>query len=711
MTDVIRQERALGPLEVGLRRDLHVTRQRTRGGPRYMVHDPITFQNHAFSELDYRLLTAIVPGRPLSAVFAGLVEKDVLHEDDKKDFYDFVLWLHGVGLLQLPISRGDHLFERNQAKAAARRRAWYRIFLSCKVPICNPDRFLQRTQHAVSWIFSRGGVALWAGLMLLVAWKCLGRFDELFAQTSGLLSLSNLPILWIALVVLKVIHEFGHAYACRRYGGPVPEMGVVFIFLTPCAYVDANASWKFGLRRHRIAVALAGMYVESIIAGIAALVWAGTQPGLVHDIALNVVVLASLATVFLNLNPLMKFDGYYLFSDITGVFNLQGRATRFVKGWLGHLVLGQPRPSDEYTRGEKWLYGTYGPAAAIYRAVIAVAITRLVMLQWPGAGMFLGVVFAWALIVQPVAQLFAHLWSGDETRDVRTRARLVAAGALATTPIVLALLPVSFSIVVPGILDPRQRDTVRAPASGFLVDVLADNGDDVGSGEMLCVLHNPDLERRRLRLEGEMESEQTTLDAVELVDSTEAMTHRARLAYLEAGVEEIRDRLDSMHVAAPVSGTVVGSELDSALGRFVRQGEELLQVQSGHHYLRIVLTEHEISRARLEVGSEARVRWTSDPASTVRAVVREIRRSASRSQIPMALTMLAGGDVYAQPMDEDTALADQPYLHVFLEAESIPLEAQGDGLTARVLLPARVEVLGGLIKRKLWSFFNAWRMT
>ena len=167
------------------------------------------------------------------------------------------------------------------------------------------------------------------------------------------MGLSNLPILWLALVGLKALHEFGHAYACRRFGGAVPEMGVVFIVLTPCAYVDASSSWKFD-RRSRVAVAMAGMYVEILIAGIFALVWAGTQPGLLHDVALNVVILASVSTVFLNINPLMKFDGYYIFSDLMSVFNLQERAYKTLKGWIGFVLLGQARQEDDYSRSGPW---------------------------------------------------------------------------------------------------------------------------------------------------------------------------------------------------------------------------------------------------------------------------------------------------------------------------------------------------------------------
>ena len=127
--------------------------------------------------------------------------------------------------------------------------------------------------------------------------------------------------------------------------------------------------------------------------------------------------------------------------------------------------------------------------------------------------------------------------------------------------------------------------------------------------------------------------------------------------------------------------------------------------------MRVVLTEEEVARAQLEVGSEAEVRWTCDPSRTVRAVVREVHASASRYELPPELTMAAGGDLYVRPTAGSLLAADRPYLHVMLEVDTVPLSDRGSGLTARVLLPARVQLLGGWVQHRFLSFLNAWRMS
>lgn len=713
VADPSRNARLLGPIRVGLRSDLHVTRQNTRSGPRYLLHDPLTFQNHALSVQDYRILCAIVAERTLAENFQALVQKGVLDDDDedRQGYYRFILWLHGAGILHLPLSSGDAHFERHRKRRAARRRGLHQLLLSARIPLLAPDAFLRRTLPWFGWLFSMRGFAAWLALAAAVLWSCFDRLGDFAAQSTDLLALRNLPLLWVALVLLKVVHEFGHAYACRRFGGAVPEMGIVLILLTPCAYVDANASWTFARRRHRIVVALAGMYVESFVAGFAALLWAGTQPGFVHDVAYNLVVLASAVTVLFNINPLMRYDGYYLFSDLLGVFNLQQRAAGYLGAWFERLALGTPRPAHGYPRSECWLYLLYGPLGFAYRIGLAFGITTLVMLKWPGAGLFLGAAFGWSLLARPAVRFLRWLWCHGESAAARTRGRLVAIGLAVPAPLVLAFAPVSWSVVAPGILDPGTRESVRAPNSGFVSDLAVRDGTRVLPDDPLCQLRNPEMEFRLVRMRGEYDAEKVGLDTVELQDPTAAAMHRTRLSYLKTGLEELDRRFTGMNLVAHTAGIVTNPAGKALEGRFLQQGEELFQIQSEHRYLRIVLSEHAVSRARLEVGGIAEVRWTCAPDIAVRATVREIRRAASRYEIPIALTTLGGGDVYATPRIGTGAMAEEPFLHVWLEVDKVPLEAQGTGLTAHVRLPARVEMLGSWARRRLLSFWNSWLMS
>ena len=207
-------EAKLGRIRVGLRKDLVFTRQEIRGEPSYVVHDPLAFKNHVFDLLEYRVITAIIQERTLVEVFNYLRHERVLQKADKREYYEFILSLHGLQVLQLPISDPEKLFEKYLRKQGRKKTGLLRMLVYYKVPIWDPDLFLQRTVRFVSWLFSKFGIALWFGLLSFTAYNCWGRFGEMMGETGGMLEPGNLPILWLALVGLKAMHEFGHAYAC-----------------------------------------------------------------------------------------------------------------------------------------------------------------------------------------------------------------------------------------------------------------------------------------------------------------------------------------------------------------------------------------------------------------------------------------------------------------------------------------------------------------
>ena len=162
MSRVKQYEARLGPIRVGLRKDLVFTRQEIRGNPSYVVHDPLSFQNHVFDQVEYRVMTAIITERSLWETFDDLASKGIVQEEDKKEYYEFILGLHGLQLLQLPISDPGLLFERYLRKQQRKKTSPMRVFVYHKVPLWDPDMFLQRTLHVPDRgegpVVLRGGV-------------------------------------------------------------------------------------------------------------------------------------------------------------------------------------------------------------------------------------------------------------------------------------------------------------------------------------------------------------------------------------------------------------------------------------------------------------------------------------------------------------------------------------------------------------------------
>ncbi|MCA8961443.1 MAG: site-2 protease family protein, partial [Planctomycetes bacterium] len=282
----------LGDVQVGLRPELDFSRHLFRGEVSYIVRDPITFQSHRLDVDDYVVLTELHEDTKLGTAFRTLVEKGELEESDEDRFYEFILSLHQLGFLNLPISDGDRLYRRFAAKRAARRKQrWMSIFFF-PAPLWNPDAFLERTIPVARALYSRTALVLWSLLQVLALVAVTANWHRFKAQFGGFFQVENLAVLWGTMIALKVVHEFGHAYACKRFGGHVPEMGVYFILLTPCAYVDATSAWSLTRRWQRLVVNFGGMYFELTIAAIAAVFWCMTPPRLASSVLHNIVLLA-----------------------------------------------------------------------------------------------------------------------------------------------------------------------------------------------------------------------------------------------------------------------------------------------------------------------------------------------------------------------------------------------------------------------------------
>jgi hypothetical protein len=173
----------------------------------------------------------------------------------------------------------------------------------------------------------------------------------------------------------KVCHEFGHGLACRRFGGECHEIGVMFLVFTPCLYCNVSDSWRMPNKWHRAVIGAAGMYVELILAIFATFIWWFAEPGIVRDICLQVMLIASVSTVLFNGNPLLRFDGYYILSDLLEIPNLHQRSAKALSSLLGRYWMGlPPSPDPLLPQNRMWAFAAFTVLAFIYRIFIMVSI-------------------------------------------------------------------------------------------------------------------------------------------------------------------------------------------------------------------------------------------------------------------------------------------------------------------------------------------------
>ncbi|MEO1584187.1 MAG: HlyD family efflux transporter periplasmic adaptor subunit [Planctomycetota bacterium] len=676
----------LGPACVGLRADLEVHRHVFRGEPSYVLRDPVTLAVHRVSAEDYQIVAALDQNTALSDVLARLIAEGVLEDEDAEPFYRFILTLHSLGFLSLPVPDDKSLYERRLKKQRAQTMAKVMGFLFMQIPVWNPDAFLQRTAHLVSWAFSRWAVAIWCavvGAAVVLLWQSRGAF---FEPITNAFTPGRLLGMWFTLVFMKVLHEFGHAYACRRLGGEVPEMGVYLIAGTPCAYVDATSSWGFTRRRDRISVILAGMYVELFVAALAVFFWASTSSPTLQVIAFDIVLVAGIATILANLNPLMRFDGYYLASDFLEIPNLRSTAQGYTVSLLKRAAIGTPALHLPYGGGVRALLAVFGIASTVYKFTIVLGISALLATKALWLGIGLAAFYVGTELIKALRNIGVFLVHSDEAKQHRIRCGVLALFVFGALPACLVFLPVPSQVKATATAGREQESLVYPSIGGFLETVAVSEGQAVEEGSPIASLKNITIEEQAFEAAADFESSSIVSLSALTAEPSAARVSEIRRAASRAGVEHAQRQIEAGTLRVPHAGVVIDALGDSDLGRYIAPDTPVATVADGRWIVRAMVRAEVFAAVGLERGDEVAFRSAADPGVTHRAKVIRVTPAASKQLDNTAYTVESGGDVTISPT---TGEASEGYFLV--EAAIADPAGLAHGVSGRVRLGVSAE--------------------
>jgi putative peptide zinc metalloprotease protein len=363
--------------------------------------------------------------------------------------------------------------------------------------------------------------------------------------------------MWILLALLKVVHEAGHGYAVRTFGGTVPETGVSLILFTPCAYVDASASWAFTSRLRRIIVCLGGMYFESWIAGLALLVWCFSEPGPVQALAYQTMVLASITTVGFNINPLLRFDGYFILSDLLQVPNLRQAANEHAQRLLRRVFLGFDSGGRTWgpVLGPTLVAWSFG--AAFLRIGIVLGICAIIALKFPIVGLLGALAYGAGTVIGTLVKCLGYLWFAKETAPVRVRA--VAVGALLlVVPALLIAWPLPRTVRATGIIEPERWVVLNAPEAGEVRGLALQPGDGVGAGDPIVTLASAAVVDELAIASAALKAAEVEREQAELRDPAAAVRLREAERAARVRHEEALRRYEGLTVRALAASTAMG---------------------------------------------------------------------------------------------------------------------------------------------------------
>jgi putative peptide zinc metalloprotease protein len=554
-----------------MRGDLEFRPQRFGQRRVWAVKDPVALKYFHLGEEEYTVLQLLDGQTSLEELKRRCDAAFAPQRRTVEQIQGFLATLHRFGLVQADApGQGAQLLERHGDKRRRERFESLIGVLAIRFPGVNPRGLLDVLRPLFGWIFSPIAVALSCLLGVAALTLVAVNFAEVEARLpefEAIVGASNLPWLAVSLAGIKILHELGHGLACRRFGGDCHEMGVMLLVFTPCLYCNVSDSWMMPSKRQRMAIAAAGMYVELILASICTFLWWFSQPGLFHSLCLNTVLICSLGTVLLNGNPLLRYDGYFILSDLVEVPNLRAQASAALRRVLAHYCLGLQLPTERLsvTRGQGWLV-LYAVAAGIYRVVVVVlvlwvldAILRplhLEVLVLPVA------VVASGGLIWPMIDT-ALRWTRNPARRSVAPARVALVGLLLLGMIAgLVFIPLPMRVAAPLVLEYRDAERVYVTVAGTLESFTA-AGQQVRAGQTLAQLKNPTVELDVVKLTADRDRQRLLLKNLEARrlqgsdEGTELPATRATLVDIERRLEQVTRDAERLTLVSPIAGTVL----------------------------------------------------------------------------------------------------------------------------------------------------------
>lgn len=688
-----------------LRQDLEMTQQLYEGGTFYVYKDPANLRYHRFPEHDHFLMTMMDGTHTLDEIQQAFEKRYRPQRLTLEDLEAFGQTLIKGGLVYHDsVQSGQQLYERRRKRV---RGEWMRKLtniLYIEFPLFDPDIILSRLLPPLRWMFSfwflMASVCVMLAALLLVGthweafWGKLPSVQEFFR-------LGNLWSLWIAIGLVKILHELGHGLTCKHFGGECHDMGFLLLCLSPCIYINVTDAWTLPDKWKRILVGLAGVYVELMIAALATFLWWNTtEQWFFHNLCLNLMIVCSVNTAMFNGNPLLRYDGYFVLADWLEIPNLRERCNRTLKHAVMKHCLGMEVPPEPpMTLLRRALFVTYAVVSYVYGWVVAFGMILFVGNFLPYKLRIISILMAWASVVSMIGWPLYYMGKGIYQRGKLPAMKPQRAWATASVMVLLILLFLFLPLPVSRVrqqavvqLQPEAVEKVFIPVSGTLERLHVRDGQQVERGDILAELRSLEMEgqleeaktqhvNRLVQLKALRQHAAATTDAQERsrIEISIAQADGERKLYAQQ-VAVLRKTMETLIVRAPRAGVVLNAPRKEEVGKLWEkdQGVPLCSIGNPSRLRTVVPVEpadYRLLKEDLtaERSLNATIRVQGWEGTTWRGKVAALPESEAQ-EVPAGLTTRCGGPLAVKPGSKPSTFVPQTQHYVvavdFLEGDN-----------------------------------------
>jgi putative peptide zinc metalloprotease protein len=572
-----------------LRSDLVVKKQTIAHQKSYIaiIKDPVKKKYFRFEEEEYFVLN-LLNGVNTADDIVQLYNRQFYDNLTGDDIEEFIASIRENDLLEKDFSElNTFLYEQLKEQRKSKIRQAKGSMLYFRVPLVDPNIFFSKVMPYIKWFWARPCIMLMNLFMISAVFLLFQNYGEFKVGMTHIFDFTNqsvmqLFMLWTTVMSVIAIHELGHGLTCRRFGGECHEIGFLFMFFNPCMYANVNDAWLFENKQHRLYVTFAGCFIEFLVGSIAVYVWILTQKGaLINMLAFKVIVVCFFSAIFMNFNPLMKFDGYFALSDYLEMPNLRDRSKEYVSYLISTKIFRLKKEFDQLTKRERWILGIFGVLVSIYMFNV---LTGLVFL----AGGFLintfhaaGLIILLVIVYKFFGRMFGKfinfirlIMTEHKSFFSKPAVRLIGLVLLISVLYGFIFYPFPQHIDLPATLEPNHQSIIRARETGY-VETVDMNKLAYKENEIILVQRNEEISDHLKAVAIDMRSnDQLHQAALALSDSAEQLKLNKIRQQLIDAKNDLERRQANLVLMAPFDG-VFASNLNALAHTILSSGDPI----------------------------------------------------------------------------------------------------------------------------------------
>ncbi|MCK5828915.1 MAG: hypothetical protein KAH20_01265 [Methylococcales bacterium] len=643
-------------LKPQLRRHVEMHRHDYRGLIWYILEDKTNGKSHRFNSTAYQIIGLLNGQYTVNHIWDLVNDQLGDFAPTQEQMIQLLGKLHAGDLLQTSIpSDTEELFERGKQHQSNKLKQRIANPIAIKIPLWDPEFFLQRHLPKVNWLFHGSIGLIWSlviltsGLTTAINWDAIHAYFNINALSSY-----NLIIMGLLYPVIKFLHELGHAFSAKVQGAEIHEMGVTFLLFMPIPYVDVSTVNFLRSKQQRILVSAAGIMVELFVSALGLFLWLSVEPGLIKDIAFNIMIIGGISSLFFNGNPLLKYDGYYILADAVAIPNLFQRSIQYLGYLCQKYLFGVTTLSSPATApGEAGWFVIYSIASFTYRMGILWFIITYIVDTFFVVGVLLALWIVFKQVILPIGKGFLFVLNNPSLQRQRIRAIVSLIGVIGTFSVVLYWVPVPAYTRSEGVIWMPDEAQLRAKVDGFAGQLLLDLPTRVKKDTAVIEIKDPLLNTEADILFAQLKELNTKFRAKWNNDKVKAEKIKEEMIVVAEELKYARHKQKSMKIVSKKSGKLLIPDIEDLAGRFVRKGEVIgYVIDDALPTVRVVIAQTDIGQLAKSIKA-IQVRLVNHPNEVLPATIIRWAPEAI-NQIPSAaLATINGGKIVMDPSADD----------------------------------------------------------